>query len=258
MLLRNWISYAIAATLIILMLSVPAEAVGSDDLAKILSPILEDAVRRSVPTSFRDESDWNQTHEFTKRFKVRGKWNDLRLERVREPKNHGDWVRYLGQIEDADRDVVIWVEKLNFGPNHSTCQIHARITFQGEAEYQQWIRGVRMLGVSVVAEATIKIRLDIQLDAKWTAASLISSAELTPKATGGAIELEHFYVHRIGKAHGEVAEQIGEQLEGTLAKKLAGKQEKLVREANKAIGKELDNGTVKIDLVSFLRQQLDD
>ena len=57
---------------------------------------------------------------------------------------------------------------------------------------------------------------------------------------------------------GEVAEQIGEQLEGTLAKKLASKQEKLVREANKAIGKELDNGAVKIDLISFLRQQLDD
>ena len=200
--LRNWISYGLAVACFLLAASGRAHAAVSDDLAKVLSPILEDAVRRSVPTSFRDESDWNRTHEFTKRFKVRGKWNDLRLERVREPKNHGDWVRYLGEIEDAERDVEIWVEQLKVGPNQSTCQIHARVTFQGEAEFQQWVRGVRLIGVSVVAEATVKIRLDVQLDAKWTAASLISSAELTPKATGGAIELEHFYVHRIGKAHG--------------------------------------------------------
>lgn len=226
------------------------------DFEKILSPILEDAVRRSLPTSFKDESDWARTHEFTKRLKVRGKWHSLKLERVREAQNHGDWVRYLGHIEDPKQHVRIWIEDLTVGPMRSTCQIHARVEFQGEAEYQQWVRGVRLLGVSVVAEATVKIRLDVQLDSKWDLSALVSSAELIPTVTGGQIDLERFYVHRIGKAHGEVAEQIGEQLEGTLAKKLSSKQEKLVREANKAIAKELENGTVKLDLVDYLKRQL--
>jgi len=226
------------------------------DFEKILSPILEDAVRRSLPASFKDESDWGRTHDFTKRLKVRGKWHSLKLERVRKAENHGDWVRYLGHIEDPQQHVRIWIEELHFGPMRSTCQIHARVEFQGEAEFQQWVRGVRLIGVSVVAEATVKIRLDVQLDSQWDMSKLVSTAELTPKVTGGQIELERFYVHRIGKAHGEVAEQIGEQLEGTLAKKLSGKQEKLVREANKAIAKELENGTVKLDLVDYLKRQL--
>ena len=226
------------------------------DFEKILSPILEDAVRRSLPTSFKDESDWARTHEFTKRLKVRGKWHSLKLQRVREAQNHGDWVRYLGHIENPKQHVRIWIEDLTVGPMRSTCQIHARVEFQGEAEYQQWVRGVRLLGVSVVAEATVKIRLDVQLDSKWDMSSFVSAAELTPTVTGGQIELERFYVHRIGKAHGEVAEQIGEQLEGTLAKKLSSKQGKLVQEANKAIAKELENGTVKLDLVDYLNKQL--
>ncbi|MEW4453279.1 hypothetical protein AB1L30_11425 [Bremerella sp. JC817] len=255
---RNW---GIVAMLVVgISTGLPAivTAAPQADIEKLLSPILEDAVRRSLPNSFKDESDWNQTHDFTKRLKVRGKWNDLRLERVREAKNHGDWVRYLGHIEDPKQHVEIWIEQLNVGPTRSTCQIHARVQFQGEAEYQQWVRGVRLLGVSVVAEGTVKIRLDVQLDSKWNMASLLGSAELTPHVTGGQIDLERFYVHRIGKAHGEVAEQIGEQLEGTLAKKLSGKQEKLVREANKAIGKQLEDGKVKIDLVQLLRDKLKD
>lgn len=251
-----WRIYAVAILCLLLFTPRISDAGFNDDVAKVLSPILEEAVRRSVPTTFKDESDWNRTHEFTKRLKVRGKWNSLKLERVREAQNHGDWVRYMGQIEDPHRDVQIWVENLKVDPTKSTCQIYARVKFQGEAEYQQWVRDVRLLGISVVAEATAKIRLDVQLDTKWNAAGLVSSAEFTPQVVGGAIDLEHFYVHRIGKAHGEVAEQIGEQLEGTLAKKLASKQEKLVREANKAISKELENGTLKLDLVSFLRQQL--
>ncbi len=241
-----------------ILLAMPSmlSAAPSADFEKFLSPILEDAVRRSLPTSFKDESDWNRTHEFTKRLKVRGKWNSLKLERVREAKNHGDWVRYLGHIEDPKQHVQIWIEDLNVGPMRSTCQIHARVEFQGEAEYQQWLRGVRLLGVSVVAEATVKIRLDVQLDSKWDRSKLLSTAEFTPTVTGGQIDLERFYVHRIGKAHGEVAEQIGEQLEGTLVKKVAKQNEKLVREANKAIAKELENGTVKLDLIDYLKKQL--
>ncbi|MHC2069531.1 hypothetical protein ACYFX5_18825 [Bremerella sp. T1] len=241
-----------------ILLAMPSmlSAAPSADFEKFLSPILEDAVRRSLPTSFKDESDWNRTHDFTKRLKVRGKWNSLKLERVREAKNHGDWVRYLGHIEDPKQHVQIWIEDLNVGPMRSTCQIHARVEFQGEAEYQQWLRGVRLLGVSVVAEATVKIRLDVQLDSKWDRSKLLSTAEFTPTVTGGQIDLERFYVHRIGKAHGEVAEQIGEQLEGTLVKKVAKQNEKLVREANKAIAKELENGTVKLDLIDYLKKQL--
>lgn len=241
-----------------ILLAMPSmlSAAPAADFEKFLSPILEDAVRRSLPTSFKDESDWNRTHDFTKRLKVRGKWNSLKLERVREAKNHGDWVRYLGHIEDPKQHVQIWIEDLNVGPMRSTCQIHARVEFQGEAEYQQWLRGVRLLGVSVVAEATVKIRLDVQLDSKWDRSKLLSTAECTPTVTGGQIDLERFYVHRIGKAHGEVAEQIGEQLEGTLVKKVAKQNEKLVREANKAIAKELENGTVKLDLIDYLKKQL--
>ncbi|WP_146115660.1 MULTISPECIES: hypothetical protein [Pirellulaceae] len=256
MLPRNWRTLPLLVSGICLLVPSLLAAAPQADFEKILSPILEDAVRRSLPTSFKDESDWGSTHEFTKRLKVRGKWDSLKLERVREAKNHGDWVRYLGHIEDPNQHVRIWIENLSVGPTRSTCQIHARVEFQGEAEYQQWVRGVRLLGVSVVTEATVKIHLDVQLDSKWDMSSLVTSAELTPTVTGGQIELERFYVHRIGKAHGEVAEQIGEQLEGTLAKKLAKKEEKLVREANKAIAKELENGTVKLDLVDYLKKQL--
>lgn len=253
---RYWRTFPLMVAGVCLLLPAVLSAAPQADFEKILSPILEDAVHRSLPSSFKDESDWGRTHEFTKRLKVRGKWNSLKLERVREAQNHGDWVRYLGDIEDPNQHVRIWIEDLQVGPMRSTCQIHARVEFQGEAEFQQWVRGVRLLGVSVVAEATVKIRLDVQLDSKWNMATLVSTAELTPKVTGGQIELERFYVHRIGKAHGEVAEQIGEQLEGTLAKKLSSKEEKLVREANKAISKELENGTVKLDLVDYLKKQL--
>ncbi|MBA2117221.1 hypothetical protein [Bremerella alba] len=254
--LQNWRTLPLMVCGICLLLPSLLSAAPQADFEKILSPILEDAVHRSLPSSFKDESDWGRTHEFTKRLKVRGKWHSLKLERVREAQNHGDWVRYLGHIEAPNQHVRIWIEELNVGPMRSTCQIHARVEFQGEAEFQQWVRDVRLLGVSVVAEATVKIRLDVQLDSKWDMSTFVSTAELTPTVTGGAIELERFYVHRIGKAHGEVAEQIGEQLEGKLAKKLSGKEEKLVREANKAIAKELENGTVKLDLLDYLKKQL--
>lgn len=253
---RKWRTLPLLVSSICLLVPSMLAAAPQADFEKILSPILEDAVRRSLPSSFKDESDWGSTHDFTKRLKVRGKWNSLKLERVREAQNHGDWVRYLGHIEDPNQHVRIWIEDLNVGPMRSTCQIHARVEFQGEAEFQQWVRGVRLIGVSVVAEATVKIRLDVQLDSKWDPSSFVSKAELTPHVTGGQIDLERFYVHRIGKAHGEVAEQIGEQFEGKLARKLAGKEEKLVREANKAIAKELENGSVKLDLVDYLKNQL--
>ena len=80
--LRTW-GICVITALAWLALAWPVVEAGfNDDIAKVLSPILEDAVRRSVPTTFQDESDWNRTHDFTKRVKVRGKWNNLKLERV--------------------------------------------------------------------------------------------------------------------------------------------------------------------------------
>lgn len=226
------------------------------DLERVLSPILEESVRRSIPTHFRDESDWGTTKKFTQRLKIRGNWKDPRLERVRKEKNHGDWIRYLGDIHDPRQDVQIWVENLHLAPTQVRCQIFARVKFTGEAEFQQWLRGARLLGVSVVADAIVQLRLDVEMVVRWNAAGIASSAELAPRVVSGALDLQHFYVHRIGKAHGQVAEKLGDELEGTLRRKLAAQHEKMVREANKQVAKELERGTLRIDLVHFLRQQL--
>ncbi len=151
----------------------------------------------------------------------------------------------------------MWIENLQIEPTQTACQIHARIQLLGEAEYQQWVRGTRLMGVSVVADATVHLWLDVRLKTEWTSAGLISSARVTPEVTSAGLKLDSFYVHRIGRAHGQVAEKIGDEiLEDILAKKLAKADDKLVRAANKAIRRQLDENSLRLDLLRLIRAQL--
>lgn len=224
-----------------------AERPTATPLESLLSHIARDVALAELPERFTDESDWDHEKTFTSRLRLAGKPLKPKIEKVKTQKRHGTWTRFMGHIPDPEKNLQVNVQNLRTKGEETRFEVITRFPITGEAELQQWARGVQLLGVSVVADAELEIQMELRLVTRLVPTPLLATADLFVEVTSAEIEMTHFKIQRIGQADGKGAEWVGDQVKASLKRKVARRREKLVTQANKAIQRQMDQGKLRLD-----------
>lgn len=216
-------------------------------LESLLSHLARDIALREIPERFTDESAWDHQKTFLSRLRLTGKPLKPKIEKVKTQKRHGTWTRFKGHIPNPEQNLQVSIRNLHTKGEETRFEVITRFPITGEAELQQWARGVQLLGVSVVADAEIEIQMDLRLVTRLVPTPLIATPDLFVEVTSAEIEMSHFKIQRIGQANGKGAEWVGDQIKDSLGRKVARRREKLVTQANKAIQRQMDQGKLRLD-----------
>ncbi|UUO05968.1 hypothetical protein M4951_21695 [Blastopirellula sp. J2-11] len=220
-----------------------------------LSGVAKWIALENIPPTYSDDRKWGGQKDFTKGVKFRGSFKDFRVERRKKPENHGTWKRYHVQIIHPTDDIQVEVDSLDVQGDKITTRLSVIVKVTAEAELQEWNRGVRLMGISAVADATIRMTLDCETKVKWNTLGLLISGELQPQVTAADLTMLQFELQRVGLANGQLIEKLGHELKDEVAEKIESYEPKLVEKANKTLDKEIAKGRLKFDLEQWVRQQ---
>ncbi|PQO35566.1 hypothetical protein [Blastopirellula marina] len=220
-----------------------------------LSGVAKWIAMENIPTAYSDEKKWGGQKEFTQGVKFRGSFKNFKVERRKKPENHGTWKRYHVRIVNPPEDLQAIVESIEVDGNKIKSRLSVIVKLTAEGELQEWNRGVRLMGISAVADATIRMTIDAETKVKWNSHGVLISGELEPQVVAADLTLLHWELQRVGLANGQLIEKLGHELRDEVAEKIDSYEPKLVEKANQALDKEIAKGRFKIDLAEWIREQ---
>lgn len=220
-----------------------------------LSRLIQNAAAEKCPKRFEDKSQWGRTIPIPPAVRL------PRLRRTvvqvdgRDEFPDGPWKRTLVWLDDPAKDISIRVLDVEQQEaNRYRVKLAATVRFHGERERQQWKNGLRLLGVTVQADAKIAAELTCDVKISLDASKLPPDIVAAPKVTTLRLELCEFDLNRVGNLIvGEPALQLGDELKGLLQELLRLHEEQIRDYANQAIAKALKGGEARIPATELLK-----
>ena len=250
---------ALPLLLICVACLVPADGaslVAADSIEKQISTFAQTIVVHQMPRVYEDLEKWNRTTEVFDGVRVQSRGLIPRISKRKKRVNHGTWKRYRVSVADPQSDVKVEVRNLSREGNIVRFQISALAAMRGDAELQQWTLGTRLFEVTAVANITVQAVFDCQVEIRAKGGLLLTGLSLAPSVVSSKLYLHAFDLVRVGKARGKLIGELGEELRGHIRRELTKREAKLTEKANKAIAKNLADGTLKISAADYLRAQL--
>jgi hypothetical protein len=164
--------------------------------------------------------------------KTKRKWKDV---------NHGNWYTYrLTQIE-LEKYLSLSVSDLHeTAPGTLRMTVTARSRMQAFARYSRWRYGVQTISLSLDAEAEVATRLECQIATRLDFTHWPPDLIIVPTVARTDLEVPRFDVRRISQLHGDVADELGDQLHRLLQRRLAEIQGELPARLNRQLQKKPD------------------
>jgi hypothetical protein len=186
------------------------------------SRLVQKLVVKQLPKQFEDNSGWGEMTEIPP---------NLRLPRLRKVVRvgdhleapHGSWRRFMGKIEDPDKNLKIVVKdfkQLDAKTYRINVDVDATIMCHGE--FQQWQKGLLLVGVETIADANITAAIVCDVGVSLNLKTFPPELNLEPKVQELGLELV------------DIKMRDGFELQGERAKKLRSDVKDLLRAAVKA------------------------
>jgi hypothetical protein len=246
---------AVLAGLAVALLSAP-DGQAADPRADYseLSKLIQEVVAAKLPRQWEDRSGWGQTVPYEPGLPL------PRLRRmVQVGKNyelpHGTWKRTRVWLDEPARDVLIEVKDLRKEEGKPyRLKLTATIAGHGEKELKQWQKGLQLLGVTAQADAVVVVRLDCDVTASVNVLKLPPEVRIEPKVADVQLELREFRLHRVGPLlAGPQAQQLGDELKGTLEALLKSYEPQVKDFANESLARSLQESRGKISVTRLLK-----
>ena len=220
-----------------------------------LSKLVQQAVVEKAPKKFEDKSEWGRTIPAHNNVRL------PRLKRVVVEKGgkmeypDGAWKRSFVWLDDPAKDIQIKVKDLKtVAPKTYRVKVDATVSAHGERERQQWKNGVKLIGISVQADATITAELDIEVKLAFDNTKFPPDVVVTPKVIDSKVLLDKFDLNRVGFILvGDDARQLGDELKDFLQTLITQHDNDVKDAANEAIAKALKEGKGRISAASLLK-----
>ncbi|MCY3005835.1 MAG: hypothetical protein NTV29_07645 [Planctomycetota bacterium] len=194
----------------------------------------------NLPENVEDTRKWGKQRRVWDGVDM--KFDGLRLDTKQRWKmaNDGTWSRYLIEFVDPAKELQVEVKKFDVAPDGKrfTTSVWVVAPLKLFGRVNQFARDVQLISVSAKADATIRMKVDCQVDIQLLPISFPPDVEFRPKVLDASIELLDFRMHEISQIHGQAAEWIGEGIEEILDRKLAEYRDKLVLKMNESIAKQ--------------------
>ena len=213
--------------------------------AKKLDDFLTQLALDSMPVRYVEDKDWGKQKERWDGIKVSFKNGRLLTKRRKKMVNHGTWDRYEVSLVDPENSFSVQLN--NFEETDSdrvTFDVIITAKVNVVARQAKWVKGVQLYSISADGSAAVKLAISASLGSRLDVAKFPPDLIFDPRIEDAKIELEDFRIDRVSKAGGEFAQQVTRIVKSKLDKKVAAKEEKLVKKLNAKIEKNRDRLTL--------------
>jgi hypothetical protein len=122
----------------------------------------------------------------------------------------------------------------------------------------QWARGIRLLDLTVEADAVIVAHIETELTIKVTPRTFPPEITVAPKVLGTKLSLKQFDLNRVGPVllGNKEARDLGEELRGSLEGLMKQYEPAATEKLNEAIATSLKDGKAKLSAATLLKLNL--
>jgi len=196
----------------------------------------------NLPEQYVDDDDWGETRQRWDGLHMRLDGLEVRTKRRWKTVNHGTWKRLeITQIDPQQNFHVRLGVPQSQPDGRTTFDLSLKSKVNTIARLVQWNRGVRLLSVTLDADAEVEITaqccLDIQMDPTRFPPDLI----LKPEVTGANVRLKHVRINRISHFDGPVVRELSSGLKRLLREKIDEKRPQMVTKINRQIKRHEDD-----------------
>ena len=189
-----------------------------------------------MPHEYADDKDWGRQEERWDGIDFRRDGLKIRTHRKKKMVNHGTWQKYSASLINPERQFRIRIENaIVHDDGSSTFDVACRARLKLDGRQSKWVKGVQLYSVGIDGHATIRLTTTVRLNTTLDFSHFPPDVIVDPLITDAKIDIEEFRIDRVGKAGGEVAQQISRGVRKKLEQKVAAKEKKLVVKLNKKI-----------------------
>jgi hypothetical protein len=223
-----------------------------------LSGLIKKAVVGRLPKVYEDDSGWGQTIPVPERFRR----PRLRRTYVKVGDHwelpSGTWRKVRVWLGDPSRDLDVRVRDLKrVDGTRYHLSVDADAALRGEADIQQWLKGLLLVDATARADADVAVALQFDVKVEL-AGKLPPEVKVEPHVTGLKMDLKDFKLHRVtfhraGLTVEGADSAVGEQLKGALRDLLRAAEPEVRRRANEAIARGLREGRGTLSAADLLK-----
>ncbi len=249
------------AVLTLLLLAIPVARADDKPDHSDIAKLIHNVMVPLVPKEFEDKSDWGKTAPLPPNLRLPRARRTLIMVDGRLEAPEGGWKRTKLTLDDPARNVQIRVTELSrIDKERTRLGVEVTVSLHGERERLQWARGIRLLGITVEADAVIVANLETELTIKFTPGKFPPEINVTPKVLQTKLELKQFDLNRLGPVQlgNKEARDLGDELKGSLQDLMRQYEPQATAKLNEAIAKGLKDGKAKLSAASLLKLNLGD
>ncbi len=214
-----------------------ADDAGEQSLSEMVRQILLD----NVPRDFAGDNDWGRQREVASGLKFDRSGGRLKVERRTKEVNDGLWTNYHVTLVDPTQNLRVKIAGLRrVGPGRLAFQVFLSAQLDGEARYERWRRGIKMLNFKADAGSTIEAVLDCEVALRIAPGAFLGDLLIEPKVNGVRLALVDIDLERVSRIDGAVAEELGDRLRRALERGLRGRETEIADKLNEAARKNPD------------------
>jgi hypothetical protein len=210
-------------------------------LAAPLAKLLELVIREQFREDFVDDDNWGGTRRVVNGHKIKGKPFEWRVRPNMANVKDGLWEKYAVRLIHPDQSLYVQVTELAWRDGRLVYTIDLTAQVQGDARWERWRRGIKMLNAHVVAEATVDVQLSGEVQFKMLTGADFPGVGVEPTFTALQVKLREFDLERVSKLDGIAAHELGDGLKPKLQRELNRREEKTVAKLNRSLEKRYDS-----------------
>ena len=199
-------------------------------------------LRDLAPREYENRKKWGLTKKVVSGVDIDRDGLKLKTHRRWKTVNDGLWKRYKATIVDPERDLDFQVVELaEAGPGRIHMDIVLLANLDLEGRVVKYQRNVRLLSLTAVANALVKLELSLELGASLDPTKLPPDVVLDVVVKDAKLRLLEFQLRRLSDVKGAGARGLGKLVEEIAEDELKDQREKLVEKLNKKIDKKRDS-----------------
>ncbi len=157
---------------------------------------------------------------------------------------HGSWKKANIWMDDPEKDLALVVADLKpIDSSKYRLSLTSSAPLNVDYEFQQWLNGLMLVGVTGRAKAKVKIDLDCDVALSLNVGKFPPEVTVDPKVTSAKIDVEKFEVFNpAGAKRPELAQNLNDEAKKFVQGIVRDAEPRIRDEANKAIAEAIRDG----------------
>jgi len=229
----RWLTFALP---LFTLLAGGRQARGDDAGEQSLSNMVRHILLDNLPRDFSGDNDWGRQHAVTSGLKFDRSNGRLKIEKRTKEVNDGLWTNYKVTLVDPAQNLRVKIAGLRrVGTGRLAFQLFLSAQLDGEARYERWRRGIKMLNFKADAASTIEAALDCEVTLRSAPGAFLGDLVVEPKVNDVRLALVDIDLERVSRIDGAAAEELGDRLRHALERGLRERDDQIAAKLNEAV-----------------------